>query len=259
VDERQLAELFRDAADGGPAASFGHADVVAGSHRATLRRRRAIASGAALAMAVLVGSIVIGGGFLRGPDRYAQQGSTAGSSGGGGAALSAPPAQEDRQGQYPPGPLTAPTTTAVDKNGPEANAEQGRTASGKVVPWPGLRDDDARAECGPADRELADALIGEFPATADSVPQPVRDGCPPQARAAALPVSGGLIYAVLGPAAGDGQPNQAERRDDGAVGYAVYTPTGNVLLVLSVPAEPGGTPPYADRTQQAAEAIAQRY
>jgi len=256
VDERQLAELFRDAADGGPSAGFGHADVVAASHRATDRRRRAIASGSALAIAVLVGSIVVGGGFLRGSDRGAEMASTGGSGGAGQPGTLMP---GDQQGQPPAGPLAVPPSTAVDKNGPEANAEQGRAASGKVVPWPGLRDDDARAGCGPVDRELADALVGEFPATPNTQPVAVPDGCPPLARAAALPVDGGVIYAVLAPARGDGPPDQVVTRDDGAFGYAVYTSHGSVLLVLSVPGTPGGTAPYADRTEAAAEKIAQRY
>ena len=253
MDERQLAELFRDAADGGPPAGFGHADVVAASRRATARRRMAIAGGSAVGMVVLVGSIVVGGGFLRDADRggSAEQAATAGGAG-------APSALEDQQGSTL-GPLAAPPSTAVDKSVPEANAEQGRTASGKVVPWPGLRDDDARAGCGPVDRELADVLISELPATPTGQAQPVPDQCPIGARAAAVPVDGGAIYVVLGPVRGDGPPDQVVKRDDGAIGYQVYTTKGMLVLVLSVPTVTGGPAPYADQTQRIAELIAQRY
>lgn len=255
MDERQLAELFRDAADSAPPASFGHADVLAASYRATARRRMAMA-GSAVAIAGLVGSIVFGGGYLRHAERGGYDAATAG-----GAAVasapSGPQVQEDQPGQEP-GQLAAPPS-AVDKNGPEAHAEQGRNASGKVVPWPGLRDDDARAGCGPVDRELADALISELPATPSGSAVPVPDGCPPGARAAALPVQDGVLYVVLAPVAGDGPADQPVRRDDGAYGYFVYTPKGSVLLVLSVPAANGAIAPYADRTQQIAEHIAPRH
>lgn len=255
MDEQRLAELFRDATDGAPPASFGHADVLAASRQATARHRMAVA-GSAVAIAGLVGSIVIGGGYLRHTSRGGYDAATAG-----GAAVasapSGPQVQEDQPGQAP-GPLAAPPS-AVDKNGPEAHAEQGRNASGKVVPWPGLRDDDARAGCGPVDRELADALISELPATPSGPAVAVPDGCPPGARAAALPVPGGTVYVVLAPVAGDGPADQPVRRDDGAYGYFVYTPKGRVLLVLSVPAAGGSIAPYADRTQTLAEHLAPRY
>jgi hypothetical protein len=65
-----------------------------------------------------------------------------------------------------------------------------------------------------------------------------------------------MIYAVLAPVRGDGPADQVVTREDGAFGYAVYTPKGSVLLVLSVPDTPGAPAPYADRTTTAAEKIA---
>jgi len=253
VDEQQLAELFRDAAGDGPPAAFGHADVVAASRRATARRRIAVGGGTALAITGLVGSMVVGGGYLRHTERGGYDAATAG-----GAAEQPGPQVLEGQPGSELGPLAVPPS-AVDRNGPEANAEQGRTASGKVVPWLGLRDDDARAGCGPVDRELADVLVSEFPATPTGAPQPVLDACPPGARAAAIPVQAGAIYIVLAPVAGDGPADQPLRRPDGAYGYFVYTPKGSGILVLSVPGVPGGIAPHADRTQEVAVKIARRY
>lgn len=260
MDERQLAELFRDAADGGPPAGFGHADVVAASRRATARRRNAIAGGSVVAVAVLVGGIVIGGGVLRDADRGGtEQAASAGSaevpSVAGGDLPS--PALGDQQGRVP-GPLAAPPSSTVDKNDPEADAEQGRSASGKVVPWPGLRDDDARAGCGPVDRALADALIGELPATPNATPQAVPDQCP-GARAAAVPVDGGMVYGVIAPVRGDGPPDHEVKRDDGAFGYFVYSPAGHGVLVLSVPATAGGKAPHGDQMKRIAVQIGRGY
>lgn len=255
MDERQLAELFHEAAGDAPNATFDHADVVAASRRVTARRRMAVAGGSAIGIAVLVGGIVIGSGF------FSPSGSQIGSAtGGSGEAQSrqAPPALDSDNQSQRQQPEAASPLSEADGNGPEATAEQGRTASGKVVPWPGLRNDGARAGCGPVDRELADALISEFPATTAAQARPVPDGCPPDAKAAAIPVSGGWLYVVLGPVAGDGPPDQFVARDDGSVGFSFYTPKGSVLLVLSVP-DAGASPPFIDRLQPLAEKIGSRY
>lgn len=256
MDERQLTELFRDAADDGPSATFGHADVVAASRRVTARRRMALAGGSTLGIAVLVGGIVVGGGYLRdtgGGDSLATAGS------GGGSSSSSQVLEDQQERASTPGELAAPPSPAADKDGPESPAEQGRGDSGKVVPWPGLRDDGARAGCGPVDRELADALIRELPATSGVQPFAVPDACPPDARAAAIPVDGGSIYVVLGPVRGDGPPDLFVGRADGAVGYSIYTGRGNVLLVMSVPSVEGGVAPHLDRLQPVAEKLAQAY
>jgi hypothetical protein len=264
VDERQLAELFRDAADGGPAAGFGHADVVAASHRATARRRMATAGGSALGIIVLVGGIVLGSGYFRGTEG----GSDNATSGGSAQEAAQPPSvlgdQRERSSQAAPGGLSAPSASA-DTDVPDGTGEQGPASSGKVVPWPGLRDDDARAGCGPVDRELADALVSEFPATSGSDLAttgeffPVPDGCPPDARAAALPVDGGALYVVLAPVRGDGPTEQFVGRPDGAIGFSAYTPKGQVLVVLSVPETAGGEAPYAPAVMPVATALAERY
>lgn len=255
MDEQQLAELFHDAADGGPAATFGHTDVVAASRRVTARRRIAFASGSTLGIVVLVGGIVIGSGLLQGSDRGGTQSAAVG---GAGVESVAPPAVGDQPRVQAPG-LAAPPTGSADQNGPELTAEQGRDGSGKVVPWPGLRDGDARAGCGPVDRELADVLIRELPATPQATVLPVPDACPPGARAAAVAVGTGSIYVVLAPVRGDGPADQFVGREDGAVGFSVYTPKGSVLLVLSVPATVGGQAPQLDRVQPLAETIGRAY
>lgn len=257
MDERQLAELFRDAADGGPAAGFAHADVVAASHRATARRRMALAGGSALGMVALVGGILIGGGYIRDTGGGADSAATAGSA-------QEQSVLEDQRGRSLVPGEAAPSAPA-DKDVPDVTREQGPASSGKVVPWPGLRDDVARAGCGPADRELADALVSEFPAATGAELRtrghavPVPDGCPPEPRAAALPVDGGHLYVVLAPVLGDGPTEMFVGREDGAIGFAVYTPKGLVLVVLSVPEVSGGEAPYAVNVQALATQLATRF
>ncbi|GAA5170380.1 hypothetical protein GCM10023321_67490 [Pseudonocardia eucalypti] len=74
MDDRALAELFRDAADsaaqGAPPPTFDHADVLAGSERARIRKRQRVIGGTALAAAVLaaagLGAVGLGGASLLG-------------------------------------------------------------------------------------------------------------------------------------------------------------------------------------------------
>lgn len=53
MDEQRLSELFGDAVGDAPPASFGRAEVVAASRRATARRRAALVGGTLISVAVL--------------------------------------------------------------------------------------------------------------------------------------------------------------------------------------------------------------
>jgi hypothetical protein len=254
VDERQLAELFRAAADDGPPAGFGHAEVVAASRRATARRRASIAGGSVLAVAVLFGGVAVGGGLFSGGGGMGQEATSAG----GGAQMSEVwpvPAQEGV-------PEIAPNAEGPTQLSVPDDRSQGTGTSGKVVPWPGLGDDDARAGCGQADRELAEALAAQLPAANSELAEPVPDGCPPQARAVAVPVEDGgttgWIYVVLAPVGGSAT-DVAVQREDGARGHQVLAASGQVLVVLSVPSADGGRPPFGARTSRIAEALRNRF
>jgi hypothetical protein len=260
VDERQLSELFRDAAEGGPPASFGHAEVVARSRRITARRRMAVA-GSALGLVLVAGGVAVGGGYLRGVDSGVDSGT--------GQAASAGAAQQQREAAPPntyappqdqAGQLAVPATPAPGKGDLAAGAEQGRASSGKVFPWPGQQSDGNQiGSCGPVDADLAAALTGELPAGVGATPAAVPDGCPEGARAAAVPVPGGALYVVLAPAADNAPSDGPLSRQDGAVGQAVRTRAGLVLAVLSVPTADGGPAPYADQVSALATKLAQRF
>jgi hypothetical protein len=254
VDERQLVELFQAAADGGPPARFDHSDVVTASRRATVRRRAGIAGGATLGVAALLGAVLVGNALLGGPEggELAASGSVAESS-----AESVPPQiNSDRDGRAEAPPQ------ASELNIPGAPS-QGTGESGKVVPWPGLGDHDARAGCGPADRVLAQALAARLPAAETARAVAVPDRCPPDARAVAVPVedgdSAGWIYLVLAPVRGDGPADRPLERADGALGYQWLARSGRVLVVLSVPQADGGRPPFALDTPRLAEELGSRF
>lgn len=267
VDERQLAELFQAAADGGPPARFSHTDVVVASKRATTHRRGGIA--ATLGVVVLLGAVLTGNALFGGSQISDM--STAGSA----ASPEQPQIESDRQGRAdaqpqeqpndaaPPQPTGAPSQQQPGGLGLPASPPQGTDASGKVVPWPGLRDGDARAWCGQADRDLAQALAAQLPAADEALAVAVPDGCPPQARAVAVPVADadtdGWIYLVLAPVRGDGPADHPLKRADGAVGYQRLARSGLVLVVLSVPQADGGRAPFASAVPRIAEELGLRY
>jgi hypothetical protein len=264
VDERQLAELFQAAADGGPPARFGHTDVVMASRRAT-RRRAGIVGAATLVVAVLLGGVLIGNALFGG-----QRGAEMQAAGSASEPSAQPQIESDQQGraaepsQERPGGPGAPAAPSQGPGGLDVPAPSQATGeSGKVVPWPGLRDGDARAACGPPDRELAEALAAQLPAAGQAPAEAVPDGCPPQARAVAVPVvdgaAAGWIYLVLAPVLGDGPPDAPLKRADGAVGYQRLVQSGSVLVVLSVPRFDGGQAPFAADTPRLAEALGSRY
>lgn len=259
MDERDLAELFRTAADDAPAATFWHSDVVAASRRATLRRRSALAGGSAFGVAVLLGGVLFGSGLVAG-------------SGGDDAAAEADGASEivPNVEEYDSGDTAAepgtdesdgPDSRSQHEDSGEAPAELPDGTGTKIIPWPGVGENEPWDGCGAADAELADVLLAELPEAGD--PVPVSEACPLDARAVAVPVldgaAAGRLYVVLAPVAGSPASEPVTRAEDGATGHQLYTPKGQLLMVLSVPAEHGGQPPFAERTARLAEVIGGRY
>lgn len=264
VDERQLAELFQAAADGGPPARFGHTDVVVAARRAATRRRAGIAG--ALGVVVLLGAVLTGNALF---------GGTRGSNEMSAASPGLTQIESDQQGRAnapqqqqpgdapPPGPSGVPSQDKAGGLGLPAAPSPGTGESGKVVPWPGLGDGDARTGCGQADEELAQALAEQLPAADQALAVAVPDGCPPQARAVAVPVAdadtAGWIYLVLAPVRGDGPADHPLKRADGAVGYQRLARSGQVLVVLSVPRVDGGRAPFVSDIPRIAQELGSRY
>jgi hypothetical protein len=219
VDEQRLGQLFRDAVGDPPAASFGLAEVVAASRRATAVRRNAVLGGALLSVGALAGILVAGG--LVGGDQLRDQSSSAGQA----APELAAPAAEPHTLSLPP-------------------QEQ----------QPAPRADSASAErgsCGPVDLELAGELTilladRGTPASgpAGEVPRGgTMQSCPAGSRAAAVPVPGGTLYVVLVPQA-DPVAAVDIADPDGTRRYTVPLEGGG-LAVVSVPAIPGQPAPLA--------------
>ncbi|ATE57716.1 MULTISPECIES: hypothetical protein [Actinosynnema] len=250
MDERKLAEAFRDAADGAPAPAFDLDSVRSASKRATLRRRSALAAGSTLAVVLLAGGVAAGGLLpVGGPERASS------------ALESQAPATLDMEAATaeprvlgtedgPRGEAGEPTGGQPPKSIPGDPSEQGDEPPGSADPTVG----GTPSGCGAADRELAVALAGELPVARDLVPTGVT-GCPAGARGASYLVRAGADYAtvsvVLVPAGVRASLATDLRREAVAT-----TASGESVHVLSEPAAGATTAPYAADLPGLAQAIA---
>jgi hypothetical protein len=309
-DDKQLTDLFRAAADdagtAAPPPTFGHDDVLKGSHRLARRQRATVA--ALVAGVVLIGVGTVFSGVLRGPSQTSalaerppaasvtdQSSDTAANapaegtapgdpaSGAGAgvappmppemapapyAAKSAPrtealnsaPGAEPRflaPGAAPNAPGAAPNAPGAAPNAPGAapNAaaggapfaadSAGPSARSKVLAEPG--------GCTALDARIYTQLTLILPAARTSKPYAVPGGCAPGGTGVALDAADGTVpgtlVAVLTPAAG----NPAIPPDSGSRASATaHTPTGGVLRLTAVAAQPGPIPHRARLAELAA-------
>ena len=256
MDENKLTALFRDAVADVPPPSFDHHDIVAASQQQRLRQRNAIMVGSALGVAVLAGAAVLGVALWRGPDGSQD------------AATAAVPNGEvpARNGDVPPNELSAedgsPSSRAAgieqDKSFPAESPKQGGTPTGKAgPPGPGR----TPRGCEQADRELAAALAGEFPAAPSielSIPPNI--GCPVGSRGAAFQLTeggrSGVVSAVIVPA-GTELANPLAGQPEGTVASQAVTPDGRQVIVVTEPELGSTDPPYSTVLQSVADGLAQ--
>ncbi len=111
--------------------------------------------------------------------------------------------------------------------------------------------------CGPIDAELVADLTAVLAHRGSAVSGPasaVPEPCPAGSRAAAVPVTGGVLYVLLVPLV---EPEPAQlARPDGARVYSVTLADGRTLAVLSMPETPGQPAPLADEVPDLARELA---
>ncbi|ASR38634.1 hypothetical protein BAY61_30630 [Prauserella marina] len=242
MDEKELEGLFLEAPGEPPPPGFTAADVATASRRATAKRR-GIVAGVAAAV-VMLGGVGTAIGVLSGPAPSEQTTAAAPQT------ESAPTAQRgnaenDQSGQPESEAERHPSAQVVPQDSPK----QGDESNGKTDPRVG-----STAGCDKVDRELAIALAGELPVTASGAARPA-SVCPSGARTAALPFEGGTVDVVLVPQGGETSFQWAE----GTATARQRTAEGATVVVASVP-EPGSrTPPFADRLDDIATALAERF
>ncbi|SDP81808.1 hypothetical protein SAMN04487905_109227 [Actinopolyspora xinjiangensis] len=221
--EQELADLFRDAAGPAPEATFDAEDVARASRRVTARRRVGAAGGSLVALAVLVGGVGFGTGWLAPESANRAEHTAPGISGRAGE-------PDPRVGSQQP----APTALSV----------------------PG----DRSSGCGPPDPELATALSEQLPEVGEASVPVAAEQCPEGTRTASFQLraggANGNVTAILGSASAvptDGEA-RLQRRDDG-VQVVVRTGSGRGLILRSS-SDSGGAPPHETGLPRIAERLA---
>ena len=249
MDEQRLSELFKTAAGDAPPASFDVTDVTARSRRATVRSRSVLAGGSALAVVVVaIGLVFATGGF----------GHPAGGSG-----VAAGVASPNSSGRGPfSHSLAGPDAVTPSHGFPTSSPVQGGGSAGGVGPGA----DGTRSGCGPADRKLAVALASELPAAGATVDQPVPTPavfrCPPDGRAATYAVHAGSVTGTVTVALvprTSGIAFQGEGPDPSQTDGGPSKSGRFLVLMFSLPAQPGHPAPISDHLDVVQQAIAARY
>ncbi|WP_438388748.1 hypothetical protein [Actinopolyspora saharensis] len=223
MQERDLTELFREAAEVAPEATFDENDVARASRRVTARRRIGAVGGSTAVLAVLVTGVGFGAGWFE-PEVSTRADPP--------PSASAPEGPEPRSG----GADEAPTMLSVPGGG-------------------------TSSECGPPDQRLAGELSEELPEVSEASAPVAAADCPPEAKTASFQLSrgqaSGNVAVVLSPAAAapDGGDAELERKDDGGVEVTVRASSGRELTLRSSP-DSGGPAPYAGQLRDIAERLA---
>jgi hypothetical protein len=234
MDERQIAEKFRDAVGEMPPPSFDTKDVQVASARATALARKRLQTGAGVAVGVVLiaGVLVLVKPF--GGDTVNT--SSAGSG---------------------PGP-NAPSSLSLNPNmdtGPQ---------SGKMAP--NHTELGNSANCGGPDQGLAAALVTELPILTGAETLAADVGCPPGSSAVAYQTTdgsnSGKVEMVLVPASvADDPSTRAKPAVTVAKGNSVTVTThsGGALTLASVPMNGSTVGPYAGQLGEIAARLAARY
>ncbi|MFJ8960446.1 hypothetical protein ACIRG5_13765 [Lentzea sp. NPDC102401] len=179
MDEQKLADLFRDAAQDAPPASFDAGDVRTASRRATLRRRNSIAAGTTLV-------VVLGFGGVFAANSWVSQDSSSLNSAGSGQ-------NRDNAAESPMTALEVKPSTGFSG---ESKSTQGDAQTpGSTGP---SASESAVQGCAGVDRELADALADELSVSPDFAVSPTLT-CSPDSRSAAYKIDGLTITAIVTP------------------------------------------------------------
>ncbi|WP_330272020.1 hypothetical protein OG205_34105 [Lentzea sp. NBC_00516] len=203
MDEQKLADLFRDAAQDAPPASFDAGDVRTASRRATLRKRNSIAAGTTLVVVLGFGGVFAANGWV------SQDSSSLNNAGSG--------QNRDNAAESPMTALEVKPSTGFSG---ESKSTQGDAQTpGSTGP---SASESAVQGCAGVDRELADALADELSVSPDFAVSPTLT-CSPDSRSVAYKIGGLTITAIVTP-----QPFEAP-----AGAEKVRTASGQDLYVFT--------------------------
>ncbi|MEJ2858599.1 MULTISPECIES: hypothetical protein [unclassified Saccharothrix] len=247
MDERKLAELFRDASGGAPPPSFDVGSVRAESARVTARRRTRVALGSTLAVVLLVGGVLVGTNLTRQSNELATSAGSAQDAPSPNLTASPfaaqegePRAETDQSGGLPPKSIPDDPSTQGDGT----SGTTGRDATGGT------------SGCQEVDRELAVALADKLPAAEGLQPAPAAAQCPPGSRGASFLVRDGSIPGVVSVVL---VPKGTLTVSSGATAEASSPAKTGVVHVLSEPEAGSSVAPFAAELASLAREIAAEF
>ncbi|AHI01930.1 hypothetical protein [Kutzneria albida] len=243
VDEKALAEAFREAVGDMPPASFNERDVTAASLVATARARRRAMVGAGAACGVL---LLVGVGAVVTTLPKATSGQT--------VSAPAPGAGEQR------GPSTTMSMDGGVPAGPNSSGNAG-TLGPKV--------ESGHSDCGPVDQGVAAALVAELPAATGVEAAAADAQCPANSRGAGFHVTdgtnSGFVEAVVVPATvpadpATGKPPQVKPLPtEGTRQVPAATRSGGVLTLISRPMNGSAGAPFGPQLNDIAARVATKF
>ncbi|MFC0544882.1 hypothetical protein [Kutzneria chonburiensis] len=236
MDDKQLAEKFRDAVGDVPPPSFDTDDVVVASKRATARARKRLQAGAGVA----IGVVLIGGALT----------------------LVRPFSESNGSMTSAGGDAAAPNATSPLSLNPGFNTNEG----GGPKVQPNTPDTGSSANCGQPDQGLAAALVTELPIITGSEAQAADVSCPVGAAAVAFQLTDGAnsgkLELVLVPASVPNDPGTggkpAVRVAKGSA-VTVTTHNGGALTLATLPINGSAAGPYVNQLGDIAARLAARY
>ncbi|MEU4806748.1 hypothetical protein [Actinosynnema sp. NPDC023587] len=248
MDERRIADLFRDAANGAPPPSFDVGNVRSASARETARKRTRLALGSALTVVVALGGVVTYANLVPRENVSTSAGSAESAASPNLSPMAVP---EPRRGES----LAVPDVSGglPPKSIPEDPSTQGDGTSGTT----GRPTTGGASGCQEVDRELAVALADELPAAEGLQPSHAVANCPTGARGAGYLVRDdqgvyGVVSVVLVP------PGvQALASSSPAEGRAPAR--DGTVFVLSEPAQGSVAGPFEARLTDLAARVAARF
>ena len=236
MDDKQLAEKFRDAVGDVPPPSFDTQDVVVASARATARARKRLQSGVGVALGVLlIGGVLV----LTRP--FGDSGTNTVSAGGAAA--------PNVTGPMSLNPNDVPQTGSGGKMAPNHTDAGGSSLN-----------------CGAADQGLAVALVTELPIATGAEALAADVGCPAGSTGVQFQLNDGAnagkVELVLVPASVPNDPSTGSKpgvQVGKANSITVTTRSGGALTLASLPLNGSATGPYAGQLGDIAARLAARY
>lgn len=237
MDDKQLAEKFRDAVGDVPPPSFDTQDVLVASKRATAQARKRLQTGTGVA----IGVVLIGGVLLLVRPFGGEPTTTSAG-----------------------GDVASPNATSPMSLNPGFDTNHAGPGGGKAEP--NSTETGGGANCGPADQALAAALVTELPIITGTAAQAADVSCPTGSNGVAFELTdgsnSGKLELVLVPSTVADDPSTGAKpavKVSKGNSVTVKTHNGGALTLATLPMNGSAAGPYVNQLGDIAARLAARY